>query len=109
MRPLRIVEAAVREAEEATAWYERECPGLGVRFAAALENALERIERDSVPLSPLAGRAGRRGAKRLILKRFPYDIVVLDHGDARIVVAFAHHARKPGYWQGRISSPAGSA
>jgi hypothetical protein len=29
-------------------------------------------------------------------------MVVIDREDQRIIVALAHHARKPGYWQGRI-------
>ena len=47
------------------------------------------------------GAAGERGAKRLILKRFPYDVVVRETGAEIVVIAFAHHSRRPGYWRGR--------
>ncbi|MCC6609529.1 MAG: hypothetical protein IT515_07615 [Burkholderiales bacterium] len=30
------------------------------------------------------------------------DVVVIEHNDERIVVAFAHHSRQPGYWPARL-------
>ena len=94
----------MEEAEAAASWYEQEQPGLGAEFAAAIEAAIEVIEDGFLPLSPMPGISGKQGAKRLILRRFPYDIIVIDRGDERIIVAFAHHSRKPGYWQDRTSS-----
>jgi len=44
--------------------------------------------------------AGDTGAKRLILERFPYDIVAIELPDETVVIAVAHHSRKPGYWLG---------
>ena len=74
MRMVRIHQAAALEAVEAAAWYELQRPGLGVEFG---------------------------GAMRLILKRFPYDIVVFDHHGEALVLAVAHHSRRPGYWRNR--------
>jgi hypothetical protein len=37
MRALRIHEAAVDEAAEAAAWYEKERPGLGAEFEHAID------------------------------------------------------------------------
>ena len=95
---------AADEAEAAAAWYERERHGLGAEFAEAIEAAIDVIEDGFLPLSPMPGFLADQGAKRLILRRFPYDIVVIDRENERIVVALAHHSRKPGYWRGRISS-----
>jgi hypothetical protein len=39
--------------------------------------------------------------KHLGLKRFPFDVVVVEHGEEVLVIAFAHHARRPGYWRQR--------
>lgn len=103
MRQVRILRQAVEEAEAAGAWYERERQGLGAEFAEAIDAAIEVIEEDFLPLSPMPGNSGTKGAKRLILRRFPYDIVVVERGNEVIVVAFAHHSRKPGYWRNRIS------
>lgn len=41
---------------------------------------------------------------KLILKRFPYDIVVRESPKEIIVVAVAHQSRRPGYWRNRVRS-----
>lgn len=102
MRPVRILEEAVAEAAAAAEWYENERPGLGAEFSNALEAALDLIEEDILPLSPVPGEPGNKGAKRLILRRFPFDIVIFEHRSERLVVAVAHHSRKPGYWRARL-------
>lgn len=101
MRTLRILEAASDEAAEAAAWYESQGPGLGSEFESAIDAALDLLQEEILPLSPMPGRAGQAGAKRLTLKRFPYDVIVRQVGDEILVVAFAHHSRRPGYWRSR--------
>jgi hypothetical protein len=102
MRKLRILAAAAEEAAEAAAWYEMQRPGLGTEFERAVNTALDLLEEEIVPLASVPGTAGERGAKRLILKRFPYDVVVRERGDEVVVIALAHHSRRPGYWRDRL-------
>ena len=104
MRKVRILRQAAEEAEAAAGWYEKERYGLGAEFAEAIDAALDIVEDGLVPLSPMPGRSGPKGAKRLILRRFPYDVIVVESGTELIIVAFAHHSRKPGYWLNRTSS-----
>jgi hypothetical protein len=99
---VRILQEAAAEAAAATDWYERERPGLGSEFAAAVDAAIDLIEEDILPLSPLPGRSGTKGVKRLILRRFPFDIIVIERTGEAIVIAVAHHSRSPGYWRERI-------
>ncbi len=47
-------------------------------------------------------KAGSRGAKRLLLRRFPFCLVTLNRGSIIVVIAFAYHSRKPGYWIYRV-------
>ena len=101
MRRVRILDAAAEEAAEAASWYELQRPGLGADFTRAIEAALDLLEDEVVPLAPVTGTAAQRGAKRLILKRFPYDVVVRETADEIVVVAFPHHSRRPGYWSDR--------
>ncbi len=101
MRVLRIHAAAAEEAAEAAAWYEKKRPGLGTDFEHAIDAALDLLEQDIVPLISAPGVAGTRGVKRLLLRRFPYAVVVRDRGSQIVVIAFAHHARRPGYWRDR--------
>lgn len=104
MPRVRILEAAALEALEAAAWYEREQTGLGVEFEAAIQAALDVLEADVTPLAAMPGTAGRRGAKRLMLRRFPFDVVIVERKQELIVIAFAHQARRPGYWRGRLGT-----
>lgn len=105
MRPVRILDEAAEEAAEAAAWYEAERLGLGNEFFEAVDTAIDLIEEDVLPLLPMSDEAGIQGAKRIILKRFPYDIVTVERQNEAIVVAIAHHSRKPGYWRDRLESP----
>ena len=101
MRVLRIHAAAADEAAEAAAWYEKERPGLGVEFEHAIDVALDLLEETIVPLTSVPGKAGTRGVKRLILRRFPYSVIVSERDTEIFVIAFSHHARRPGYWRDR--------
>lgn len=86
----------------AAAWYERERPGLGAEFERAIDAALDLLEEEIVPLTSVPGVAGTRGVKRLILRRFPYSVIVHERNTEIFVIAFAHHARRPGYWRDRV-------
>jgi len=101
VRTVRILEEASQEAIEAAAWYEYEQAGLGAEFFADIDAAIDVIEENFIPLSPLPEEAGDTGAKRLILDRFPYDIVAIELPEETVVIAVAHHSRKPGYWRNR--------
>jgi toxin ParE1/3/4 len=103
MHRIRILKAAAEEVAEAAAWYEQQRPGLGVEFRRAVEIALDLLEDEVVPLVAVSGASRAQGAKRLVLRRFPYDIVVKETAHELIVVAFAHQARRPGYWRDRVN------
>lgn len=105
MRTVRILEEASQEAIEAAAWYEYEQPGLGAEFFAAVDAAIDVIEENFIPLSPLPEEAGDTGAKRLILERFPYDLITIELTEEAVVIAVAHHSREPGYWRERSKRP----
>jgi len=102
MRVVRIHQAALIEAEETAAWYERKQPGLGADFIRSLEAALELLKDDLVPDVPAHGQAAQRKVRRLILKRFPYDVVFVNLTDHLLVLAFVHHSRRPGFWKERV-------
>lgn len=105
MRRVRILEEAAEEAIEAAAWYEQERTGLGVEFDQALNAALDLLEDDILPLTNIPDSTGARGAKRLALKRFPYDMVVREGIEEIVIVAIAHQSRRPGYWRRRRRRP----
>jgi hypothetical protein len=99
---MRVVCILVEAADEVAAWYESQRYGLGAEFERAIDAALDLLEENVVPLRPAIGEAARKlGAKRLSLRRFPYDIVVRESYDEFVVIAFAHQTRRPGYWRNR--------
>lgn len=100
MRNVRILDEASQEAIEAASWFESSLPGLGEEFFAAIKKGIDAIEEDIIPLSPLPYASNSR-VKRLILDRFPYSIIVLEAPDEVVLVAVAHHSRKPEYWKNR--------
>jgi hypothetical protein len=102
--PINILEEALEEAAEAAGWYEKECKSLGYDFFNAVEAAFDAIEGHTFPLSPMPNEINLIDVKRLILNRFPFDIVVLEHPTKKTIIAIVHHAKKPGYWRDRITS-----
>jgi len=102
MRALRIHAAAAEEAAEAAAWYEKVRPGLGTEFGHAIDAALDLLEQEIIPLTTMPSVAGASGAKRLLLRRFPYAVIVRERDAEILVIAFAHQARRPGYWRHRL-------
>ena len=40
--------------------------------------------------------------RRLLLRQFPYKVLIVNLPDQLVVIAFAHVRRKPGYWRERI-------
>lgn len=100
---IEIGKEAAAELEEAAAWYEQEQAGLGFGLVNAFENAVRLLREPNPPLTPVLGEAASLGAKKLILHRFPFSLVIVQSRQKIIIVALAHHARRPGYWTERIA------
>lgn len=79
--------------------------GLGVEFERAIDAALDLLEKEVVSLTMLPGVAGVRGVKRLMLRRFPYSVIIFERDAEVFVIAFSHQARRPGYWRSRLQGP----
>jgi len=101
-KPIRIGPYAEQELAEAVRWYEQQRPALGGEFLDAVARALERVARKPDATTSVAGVRAEIGARRFLLRRFPYSIVLLDRGDHLYVVAVAHTRRRPGYWRRRV-------
>jgi plasmid stabilization system protein ParE len=97
MKPVVYHQAAEVEFAAAVRWCEAEPSGRGLRLDALVEKAERQIQ-----LHPASGRRYIRGARRLVLTRFPYSLIYLIQADRCYVVAFAHAKRRPGYWKDRL-------
>ena len=102
---LRVLHAAADEIEAAAAFYESERPGLGQQFQQAIQDSFIVLSEDIIALSPISPTLTSRGVNRLLMRRFPYSIIIRRVDDNLIeVVAIAHHSRRPGYWRDRLST-----
>jgi toxin ParE1/3/4 len=102
----RIHPAAEQEAEEAAEWYGAQVAPLAIEFARQYAQAIDTIvEKPQMYVIAEDAPPGVECRNKLRLGRFPYRIVYAVFGDEIYVVAVAHHSRRPGYWQGRITDP----
>lgn len=95
MKRTRFVAAARREFLAEVIYYNKEDPGLGTRFVAAVEVAMARAL-----AFPLAGAPASKNTRRVFLKDFPFAVVYRPDADDHHLCA--HHSRRPGYWQSRV-------
>jgi toxin ParE1/3/4 len=88
-----VAQADIRRA---ALFYEGEARSLGTEFTAEVEHALSRVAD-----SPDIGSPMRRGARKLLVRRFPYSIIYRVLSDHVLVLAVGHHRRHPDFWLGR--------
>jgi plasmid stabilization system protein ParE len=81
---------AAADVRAAFEWYERQRETLGDEFLAELAKA-----EDTARANPLAFRTLRRDARRIMLRRFPYQLVYRFEADTVVVVACFHGRRSP--------------
>jgi plasmid stabilization system protein ParE len=95
-RSLRFHPTALRELDEAVAFYDAESAGLGAAFIDEVERALQHIQRfpDAAPLV-------RGGIRRKVIAAFPYAVLYSTGSDVVVVLALAHQRRRPFYWRDR--------
>ena len=97
-RALRSSQPASEEFTEAVRWYEERRRGLGAEFFDAVSAAMLLIEARPEIGTSLSPDALTR---RLLVARFPYQIVYHLTSTEIVIVAVAHLKRRPGYWKRR--------
>lgn len=97
-----VLDEAEDELIKAQKWYEAQCSGLGQEFRSAIDEAMERLLKAPLAASLILNLPPTIGARRVLVKRFPYSIVFIEHDEDVWVVAFAHQHRRPGYWRERL-------
>ena len=89
--------AAREELLAAAEYYEAASPGLGAEFVEDVERAVARLS-----TFPQHGSPYVSGTRRIMLRRFPFDIVYLESDSDLLIVAVTHQARRPFYWRSRL-------
>jgi plasmid stabilization system protein ParE len=83
---------------DAQDWYEKEAPGLGRRFRAAVVAAIQRMAANPSQFPQIY-----KDVRRTLLRRFPYALLFVIEADERLtIIACFHGSRDPARWQKRI-------
>lgn len=90
-------EEASSDLFEAARYYEDRVQGLGHSLLEDVEHAVRDLS-DSPLSSPTIGPEVRRR----VVRRFPYSLLYVVETDRIVVMAVAHHKRRPGYWKSRL-------
>jgi plasmid stabilization system protein ParE len=89
--------AARAELIDAQDWYENEVPGLGRRFRAAVDSAVQRMT-----ANPRQFPVVYKSIRRALFHRFPYALMFVVEADETLtVVACFHGSRDPAHWEKR--------
>jgi len=89
---------AEQDIADAFLWYRERNELAADGFRAEVFDAIERIGD-----SPLSRPADEEGNRHRVLKRFPYSVFYEVLGSTVMILAIAHHRRRPNYW--RIAKP----
>jgi toxin ParE1/3/4 len=93
----RFIAPARREFLAEVAYYNGKEPGLGARFATAVEEATTRAV-----AFPLTGSPASKNTPQVFVKDFPFALVYRPDENGIVIFALAHHSRRPEYWQPRV-------
>ena len=99
MKAPRYHEAALDELLTEVGYLELRAKGLGRRFLEEVRRAERLIAR-----FPGAGEEVRPGIRKRLLRQFRYSLIYSVEPEEPLILAIAHHSRRPGYWIGRVSS-----
>jgi plasmid stabilization system protein ParE len=95
---IRTARPASEELAEAIQWYENRRRGLGRDLYASVVASM-----DSIATHPEIGGVAfdEPGIRRVLVARFPYQIVYRVDSSEIVILAFAHLKRRPGFWKHR--------
>jgi toxin ParE1/3/4 len=97
-RPIRFAEPASDEFRDAVRWYEGRRLGLGAEFFDAVVTTIATIQANP-EIGAQCSTDGR--TRRILLDKFPYQLVYRLRAEELVIVAIAHLKRRPGYWKNR--------
>jgi toxin ParE1/3/4 len=94
----RFLPAAELELLREVAYYSKTRSGVGLKFQAAVQAAVSRAARH-----PLGGAPSFKETRTMLVKGFPFSAVYRVSATELLVVAMAHHRKRPDHWASRIA------
>ena len=98
MKRYRFHPEARIEVRSAAAWYRERSSEAARGFTGEVTDGIQSI-RQHPAAWPVWSRSDVR---RRVLRRYPYAILYIVEGEVVVIVAVAHHKRRPGYWLPRL-------
>jgi toxin ParE1/3/4 len=95
-RPVLLDPEAETDIEAAAAWYDAQRPGLGVEFTSEVRRILALLE-----ATPETFPLVLQDIRRVLLRRFPYEVFYVVGPQQVTVIACMHGHRDPATWQTR--------
>ena len=99
MKTVEFHPGAQADYDESLDWYASRSRQTATNFAVAVDESLDRIQRNPTTFHALDSHH-----RECLLRRFPFRIVFRVVDDCVVVVALAHAKRRPGYWRNRTSA-----
>ncbi len=96
MRKVVYHEAAEQELLSEVVYLESRATGLGHKFLEAIAKAETFLMN-----TPEAAPEVRAGLRKRVIQSFPYSLVYSIESEVVLVLAVAHHKRRPLYWLSR--------
>ena len=96
MKTVKFHPDAESEMISASAYYEGQQPGLGKRFLASVQDAINRIV-----LNPRLYPTVAPDVCRCLTKTFPFGVLFRKQADRIVITAVMHLRREPNYWKNR--------
>ena len=96
MNSVRFHIEAEAELNEAVSFYEALVPGLGKSLTAEVKKTVRLVQ-----AHPAAGQNVSARLKKSLVHRFPYSLIYSVDAQSILILAVAHHRRRPGYWRKR--------
>ena len=97
MTPVKYHEAAEVELLNEIGYLELRAKGLGRRFYAEVLRA-ERL----ISQFPESAAEIKTDIRKRLLRKFRYSLIYSRDKDSLLILALAHHSRRPEYWVGRV-------
>lgn len=102
MTAVRYHEAAEDELLSEIGYLELRVPGLGRRFYAEVRRAESLIAQ-----FPESAQEIVPGIRKRALRKFRFSLIYSIEKDGLLILAVAHHSRRPRYWVRRVSETEG--
>jgi plasmid stabilization system protein ParE len=98
VKQARFLDPAEAEVDEAVAYFDAQRPGLGERFEREVEVTVARIIEYPEIGSPLT-----KLIRQFRVRKFKYNVIYVVDGAEIVIIAVAHHRKRPRYWRNRIA------